>query len=173
MPTESMRIDSRRQGGPLGGEDIAQVEQRLGVVLPRSYVEFLREQNGGIPIPDGYQGIDPDDVGLIHFFYSVDGSSDDDLVGNVEYFWENGVPRWLMPIARTPSGTQVCLHVGSVGHGAVYLWSDAQLAKSAQGWRLATDLASFVRSLHEVDIDTLLKDGENRAQGKSDRGSAP
>jgi hypothetical protein len=141
----------KRSGRPLRPEEIEAVEQRLGVKFPLQYVRFLLAHNGGRPHPDTFRGLDPDHVGGIHFFFSIDGNEYTDLVTHVERYRERGVRLDLMPIARTPSGMLICLGVGPVRHGEVFFWAEHNLAKSQDGWRLAEDLDSFLATFHEFD----------------------
>lgn len=150
MPTEI-----RNPGRPLTRADIEAVERRLNVNFPSQYVSFLLAHNGGRPKPDVYRSIEPNDDGAVHYFFSVDGDSYyKNLVQQVEDFWsdEEHSRRDLMPIARAPSeGDLVCLGVGAVRHGEVFFWSDENLARSRQGWRLADDLDSFLATFHPFD----------------------
>jgi len=132
-------------GRPVTRSEIEGVAARSGVTFPDQYVEFLRAHNGGRPRLDEFRGIDPDDEGVVDFFFQIGGSYYTDLEGHITGHRESGDAHPdLVPIARTPSGALICLGP----EGAVYLWWEEALARSAQGWKLAVDLTSFLRSLH-------------------------
>lgn len=126
-------------------EEIEGVATRLGVTFPVEYIEFLLAHNGGRPTPDEFRGIDPDDEGIVHFFFQVGGDYYTDLEGHIAgYLESDDARRDLVPIGRTPSGALICLGPA----GGVFLWWEEELARSNQGWKLADDLAAFVQSLH-------------------------
>lgn len=144
-----MRIEVKTPGRPLTAADVTAAEARLGVRFPQQYVEFLLAQNGGAPRETSFRALDENDDGVVHFFYSIDGNFHTDLVGRVEYYREGERARAdLLPIARTPSGDQICVCVGDVDAGVVFLWTDENVARSQQGWRLANSLDEFLQTLH-------------------------
>jgi hypothetical protein len=97
-------------GPPLSLERIAEVEAELGVVLPDEYRAFLRELNGGSPVPDtvAAEGAPemPTDVQVLF------GIGRDIATSNLQWYPQevpDAVPDGCLPIGCDSFGNLFCL----------------------------------------------------------------
>lgn len=108
---------------PLVEEDIAEVEQQLGVIFPPDYRAFLLAHNGGYPDPNVFpiSGLQSDDHGILEWFFCIQAGDYNDLIRNTSTF-RGRVPPNLIPIASDPGGNLICLSVTGRDVGTVYYW---------------------------------------------------
>ncbi len=99
-------------------EEIEIVEQRLGYTLPSSYIDFMRGQNGGIPLRSTYPTSEAtswaDDHIAITAFFPLSSTHEYGIAGEMgTHFWES---EWGYPAI----GVAIC-DCPSAGHDLVYL----------------------------------------------------
>lgn len=111
-------------GRQLSPADLDCIERELAITLPPSYRQFLLTYNGGQPSPAAFPiwGMPNNPYGIIHVFYGVDSKIDGcDLVWGYRVFSQDTPPD-LFPIARTPSGDEICVSLFGEDEGIVFLW---------------------------------------------------
>jgi hypothetical protein len=118
------KVAFSQPGKHLTEGDIFVLEQRLNILLPKSYRRFLLEVNGGQPKPNAFpiHNFSRDTHGLLDHFFSWDPDDVDyDIVENAQVF-RNRMPTELLPIAFDPGGNLLCLAVSGDNIGKVYYW---------------------------------------------------
>lgn len=91
-------------------DDVKKVEKELGYKLPDSYIELMRNRNGGMPLKNCFPTTEPtgwaeDHVQMEHFF-AIGSEGDYSLCGEMgSKFWneEWEYPEYGVYIADTPS----------------------------------------------------------------------
>lgn len=94
--------------GELRDEDIARAEKALGYKLPKSYIELLRLQNGGLINGDEY------DEAWLEAIYGIGRESD--AYNGLEDMFENWREEWEYPDIGIPFG-----QTQSAGHDMYYM----------------------------------------------------
>ena len=107
----------------LRDEVLAELEQKLQVRLPQQYKEFLRKYNGGKPVPNVFaiKGNPYDSRGMIQHFLGVSEGNYRDILKQATVFRDR-VPSDLLPVARDPGGSLICLAVSGENYGKIYFW---------------------------------------------------
>lgn len=139
---------------PLTDVDVSAAEQRLQVVFPPEYREFLFKHNGGRPSPNVFEFQDPDGDeadSLVNFFFSIYEGPVNNLENKYRGFVsdERLLPHFL-PIAGDPFGNLICLSVGGEDRGKVYFW-DHEIEPDTAGYEnmslLANSFTEFIDML--------------------------
>ena len=94
--------------GELRDEDITRAEKALGYKLPKSYIELLRLQNGGLINGDEY------DEAWLEAIYGIGRESD--AYNGLEDMFENWREEWEYPDIGIPFG-----QTQSAGHDMYYM----------------------------------------------------
>lgn len=101
-------------------QDIKQFEQEYDISLPKQYVEFLLEYNGGFPQESGFKISDDEGESLVNRFYGI-GDMKSNL-GKVYDVLEGEIPEDFISIANDPAGNEILLGVSGEYRGKVYFW---------------------------------------------------
>lgn len=135
-------------GPPLSDIDIARAEARLKVRFPKQYKDFLRRNNGGLPVPDGFP--DGTNASSLNYFFAINHDSDAlDLCENVEGAREGSyMPPEYIPIATDDFSNLVCLLVEEPGMGEVY-FLEHHVTEPSSLIKLADDFDSFCAGFFE------------------------
>lgn len=135
-------------GPPLSDIDIARAESRLTVRFPKQYEDFLRSNNGGRPVPDGFP--DGTNASTLNYFYAINHDSDVlDLCEVVEGAREGSfMPPEYIPIATDDFSNLVCLLVEEPGRGEVY-FLEHHVTEPSSLIKLADDFDSFCAGFFE------------------------
>jgi len=145
-------------GNTLTDDAVAKVERKLGFLLPASYVEFMRFQNGGIPRRTNHRTKErtswSDDHIAINGLYSIGADMPGSLLGAFgSEFWvkEWGYPPIGVYFADCPSAghDMVCLDYRTCGPSG-----EPQVVHIDQEWDykivfVAESFEAFIRGLME------------------------
>ncbi|PDY47042.1 SMI1/KNR4 family protein [Bacillus pseudomycoides] len=101
-------------------QDIKQFEQECDVTLPKQYVDFLLEYNGGFPQESSFKISDDEGESLVNKFYGI-GDMKSNL-GKVFEVLEGEIPEDFISIANDPAGNEILLGVNGDFQGKVYFW---------------------------------------------------
>lgn len=101
-------------------QDIKQFEQEYEVTLPKQYVDFLLEYNGGFPQKSNFKLPDDDGESLVKKFYGI-GDMKSNL-GKVFMVLEGEIPEDFISIGNDPGGNEILLGVNGEYQGKVYFW---------------------------------------------------
>lgn len=104
-------------------DDIREFENRVNVDLPRSYVRFLMQHNGGYPIPNEFpiEGLPNNPRGAIQVFLGLRDTEASTDLENVVRELSKTVPKGILPIACTGCGDLICLDLRKQS-GPVVFW---------------------------------------------------
>lgn len=122
--------------------------QRFDLVLPGSYIKFLMETNGGRPVEPTFpvSGSQSSSLESVHFFFGLAPDYEGyDLTGKMSFF-ENKIPRNVVPIASTDTGDYICLDIKNQGERVVF-WNQAYFWSTGE-WR-ESDLYFIAGSFEE------------------------
>lgn len=101
-------------------QDIKQFEQEYEVTLPKKYVDFLLEYNGGFPQKSNFKLPDYEGESLVNKFYGI-GDMKSNL-GKVFVVLEGEIPEDFISIGNDPGGNEILLGVNGEYQGKVYFW---------------------------------------------------
>ncbi|OBW59799.1 SMI1 / KNR4 family protein [Solibacillus silvestris] len=101
-------------------QDIKQFEQEYEVTLPKQYVDFLLEYNGGFPQKSNFKLPDDEGESLVNKFYGI-GDMKSNL-GKVFVVLEGEIPEDFISIGNDPGGNEILLGVNGEYQGKVYFW---------------------------------------------------
>ncbi|MCX7570162.1 SMI1/KNR4 family protein [Tumebacillus sp. DT12] len=135
-------------------EELVAAEQRLKVVFPTDFREFLLKHNGGRPTPNKFDFIDTNGESSnsqIDFFFAIFEGHIDNL--EIEYrarVEEDRLLPHFVPIANDPFGNLICLSVRSEDLGKVYFW-DHEIEPETAGYENMSLIAdSFTEFLGKL-----------------------
>lgn len=135
-------------------EELAAAEQRLKVVFPTDFREFLLKHNGGRPTPNRFLFKDhegKDSSSLVHFFHAIYDGRIDNLEMKYQFLVSEGrlLPK-MAPIANDPFGNLICLSVAGEDLGNVYFW-DHEIEPETAGYENMSLIAdSFTEFLNKL-----------------------
>lgn len=101
-------------------QDIIQFEQEYEVTLPKQYVDFLLEYNGGFPQESNFKLPDDEGESLVNEFYGI-GDMKSNL-GKVFEVLEGEIREDFISIGNDPGGNEILLGVSGEYQGKVYFW---------------------------------------------------
>ncbi len=111
---------------PADAEAVKRTEAALGVEIPREYVAFLGEQNGGY-LDENV--LPPGDDASVEYLYSA-GPNDDPYVSSLEEQARSYSPETdprirtgFLPIGEDGGGNIICLRAAGEDYSAVYFWT--------------------------------------------------
>lgn len=136
--------------GALTGERLASVQSAIGLLLPDTYLQFLRATNGGVPRLDTLT-VYGRDIVIDRFLSIVDDYRNSDLgFYDVEVVWsqvEDRLGDRLVPIATTFGGDLLCLNYSDKSEPTVILWDHE---KSATDQPITYPVADSFAALTEM-----------------------
>jgi len=144
-----LKVDMVMTNEPTSRDAIARLERELGVAFPGQYVEFLLDQNGGLP----RAGVFPydDNESSVSFFGAYTGQDYND-VAEAARRHAGRLPSEFIPVGDDPGGNLVVLAVSGADIGSIWFWDHEN--ESAEGvpsrdnmYKLAATLSEFVASL--------------------------
>ncbi|WP_106420225.1 SMI1/KNR4 family protein [Salinicola tamaricis] len=95
------------QGPKADDFSLTTLEKKIRAQLPSEYRRFLKENNGGKPIPDTFKFYNTiserEDESDVHLFFSLEKNEYDSIFNMLEVF-ENRIPQSFLPIARDSGG---------------------------------------------------------------------
>jgi hypothetical protein len=132
-------------------QDIKQFEQEYDIVLPKQYVEFLLEYNGGFPQKSGFNISDDEGESLVNKFYGI-GDMKSNL-GKVFEILEGEIPEDFISIANDPAGNEILLGVSGENQGKVYFWIHDRVPEEVMDnmFNLADSFSEFFGNLYESE----------------------
>jgi len=106
----------------VGINAIELLQRMLDKKLPKDYLDFLLEYNGGYPEPDCFLFATGKEGSSVQGFYKINSQNDfDDLIKIIKTY-ENRIPEDFIPFAYDPGGNQVCIAVSGKQYGKIYFW---------------------------------------------------
>ena len=132
-------------------QDIKQFEQEYDIALPKQYVEFLIEYNGGFPQESGFKISDDEGESLVNKFYGI-GDMKSNL-GKVFEILEGEIPEDFISIANDPAGNEILLGVSGEYQGKVYFWIHDRVPEEEMDnmFILADSFSEFFDNLYESE----------------------
>ncbi|QNK48657.1 SMI1/KNR4 family protein [Brevibacterium sp. PAMC23299] len=132
-------------------QDIKQFEQEYDVTLPKQYVDFLLEYNGGYPQESNFRISDDEGESLVNKFYGI-GDMKSNLAKVFEIL-EGEIPEDFVSIANDPGGNEILLGVSGEYPGKVYFWIHDIEPEDEMGnmFILADSFAEFLNNLYDSE----------------------
>jgi hypothetical protein len=102
-------------------DEIKKFENKFQINLPKDYIEFLLQFNGGTP--DKVYFVEDDADLVVNFFFSLSDSK-----FNIEEYYldivieQKLLPKSVLPIGEDAFGNIICLSCRNVDYGVVYFW---------------------------------------------------
>lgn len=145
---------------PLTPELVSEVEKKLGYKLPRSYIDLMRTQNGGIPTRTCYRTSQKtswaDDHVAIHGIYAISSTKFSTLCGqHGSDFWTEqwGYPPIGVYFADCPSAghDMICLDYSAGGPDMEPRVVHVDQEREYRVTVLAATFEEFIRGLEPED----------------------
>jgi len=147
-----IQFEPETTGRPLSDSRLQGVENNLGVLFPREYVEFLRKSNGGVPIENLFTYGTNEKV--VERFLSLLDDYKNDPLGqyDLEVVWsqiEGRLDDHLVPFGELFAGDFVCFNFREQPEPDVVLWDHEQSREDAPFTvKIADSFVSFVQMLY-------------------------
>ncbi len=141
---------------PLKEDDLAAFETRNGLQLPKAYRDFLLANNGGsfqFDYPAYRISEHEEPEGLLQCFLCLQ----QDDVSDIERTWEthkSRLPKGLLPIARDPGGSLLCLGTSGKHAGHILFWDrnkESSRASFKNVYLVAEDFSAFLNGLYPFE----------------------
>ena len=146
-----MSLDIKSLGEPLNAVDIAQVEEKFGVLFPEEYKSFLLKHNGAKFEPNFFAD------SVVNFFYGIIEELDH---YDLRIVWENlGVsqlcrypfPEGYLPVGCDPGGNKICVCWKGERVGQIFFWDHEAIGTEDELSYLADSIEAFLQMLKEQD----------------------
>jgi hypothetical protein len=134
---------------PVTESEIQDFERSLGSSLPRSYREFIKTTNGGVPSAqnNSYLGDSRPWLTILHFF-SFDKGYDEGTMPVQFEFYRERIDECFIPVAFDELGNVVCVGYKSPFRGVVAFWNHEFEGVVGGGVvKLEDDFATFLDAL--------------------------
>ena len=137
-------------GKVLTEEILAKFEEKLNVILPNSYKEFMLKNNGGTPEEEyvfdffDIAGNFENNSCIRSFFIINEEETNgyDDLLKIYRIMKEEVmIAENVLPIADDPAGNPICMNLGEDRYGTIYL-ADSELEDPLTGQLLLNEIAA-------------------------------
>lgn len=144
-------------GRKLDRADIEDLQDRLGIRLPRVYADFLLKYNGGRPHPADFpiHGLENNPYGHIQVFLRIDGPIESSTIDWNRETLAESMPDNLLAIACTGCGDRVCISLWGDDAGEVKFWDFRPTWGQSVGpsyddvYHVADSFEEFIESLVE------------------------
>lgn len=127
----------------------------IGKRLPKDYVKFLLDYNGGSPVPDAFDFKDGTGGSSVRYFHGLrKNADDDDLLRNIDVY-KDRMPSDFLPIASDFGGNKIVIAVSGQYYGRLFFWDhenevDEGFIAGVENMSLIADSFSvFLSGLHE------------------------
>jgi hypothetical protein len=145
-------FEARTSGEPVDLDYIRDVEEGIGVPFPPSFIEFVKGENGGIPI-EKYFDLDGNEKVVERFLSFVPDYKENDIgCYDIEVVWsqiEGRLNDYLCPFAALFAGDFLCFDSEDQKETRIVLWDHE---KSEEDYpvliEVATNFESFLSLLH-------------------------
>lgn len=141
----NINVNGIPASGFVGSDDLFNnVAARVGVPLPKEYIDFIREADGGHPEIGSFfsQGEKTANSFSIDWFYTF-SNPDIENINTALDGWGKVLGSMLLPIARDAGGNQFCLRLSdAVPTVWVYLHDE-----NGEKIKLADSLEEFIAAL--------------------------
>jgi len=105
---------------PTSRDAIARLEGELGLTLPAEYVEFLLDQNGGLPHDNIFAVGDGNKSGVR--FFGVETGHDYDDLGKTARTFRARLPSGFLPIGDDPGRNLIAIAASGPDAGSIWFW---------------------------------------------------
>ncbi|MEP9405832.1 SMI1/KNR4 family protein [Peribacillus frigoritolerans] len=121
------------------------------MTLPKQYVDFLLEYNGGYPQESIFKISDDEGESLVNKVYGI-GDMKSNLAKVFEIL-EGEIPDGFVSIANDPGGNEILLGVSGEYQGKVYFWIHDIEPEDEMGnmFILADSFAEFLNNLYDSE----------------------
>lgn len=99
-------------------DEINIFENDIGIKLPKDYISFLLEFNGGKPMLNNCQVIISD----VNWIYGMFNEPEWASLYNAMYTFVGRIPGWYIPIARDSGGNQYLMSLYEGNYGVIAFW---------------------------------------------------
>lgn len=145
----------RERGPALEADDVADLEQRLGISFPNEYRAFLLTTNGGRPQPNAFPivGLADNPFGVIQVFFAVNDAVECCSLDWNYHMHRERIPDNLFPIACDDGGDLICLSLqgDDIGHVVFWDYYNAPPEPSyANVHHIANTFDTFIESICEL-----------------------
>jgi hypothetical protein len=137
-------------------EELSAFFQKVPLEIPHTYLEFLRQHNGGRPVPNVFpiEGLPLNPDGAIQVFFGIGASIPAVDLKNVLTDLPETVPIEVFPIACTDGGDYICFDLRKAGSPVVYwdrreFWGN-EVWKERYLFPIAPNFEAFLASLHDA-----------------------
>jgi hypothetical protein len=131
--------------GTLKTTSILAFERLIGNVLPLSYLDFLKVNNGG-SVDKGYfkLSIKDEDVSRIDQFYGLHEGPEHTRLDECYKVFKDRIPKCYVPIASDPFGNQICLLLTGPRSESIWFWDH----ETSELTKLADNITQFYQGLN-------------------------
>lgn len=137
--------------------------ENIGCELPKEYIEFLRQHNGGY-VKNSISTYNKNGKRRFILTSMFGIGSEDDLISQFETY-KNRIPNNCIPIGRDAGGNLVCLNLSKDKYGNVYFWDHEEELMYEDGKITLNDLYIIAETFHEF-VNSL--EEENNQESESD-----
>ncbi|PFG12305.1 SMI1/KNR4 family protein [Bacillus sp. es.036] len=132
-------------------DDIKKFENENNLKLPKEYIEFLLEHNGGFPQESGFKISEVEGESLVNKFYGI-GNMKSNL-GKVLEVLEGEIPAGFISIANDPAGNEILIGISGDYLEKVYFWMhDVEPEEEMDNmFILADSFSEFLDNLYDSD----------------------
>ncbi|RCV85961.1 SMI1/KNR4 family protein [Billgrantia montanilacus] len=155
-----MELEIKGGYGASAPNDIEMLEKKLCAELPKEYREFLKENNGGVPVPGFFDFFDKnkgaEDTSDVNRFLSVGVKQ----YGSIEKYLEvysGRVPAEYLPIAHDSGGNLILIKLLGSVVGGVFFWDHEYEADIGVGpgeaniYYISKNFDEFLNGLYEIE----------------------
>lgn len=145
-----MRIKVTDTFKKIGTNDLAEVENRLGISFPEPYKVFIKKYNGGRITPKYFKTVNNEIESSIQYIFGIIDNENYDIFSNYTKWISKTSLRQLVPIAIDPVGNLIVISCSSATYGSIFLWQHDLVGVH---FLIETDFDHFLKNLYEINVE--------------------